>query len=471
MSVDHFYVDFNTLEKEIYEKCLEFGREKLRDKLEKYDDALAQTRDRNTYRHKGKRKGVIKTVMGEVEYQRAVYQRKNEDGTTSCVYLLDEALGISGNGFMSGLLSRMIVEEVCSGTYRHAAQAISEMTGQSISHTAAWNVVQMIGMDVDKKEQEAAKQAQNNNGKGTAETAVLFEEQDGIMLHLQGKSREERGKSAEMKVSIAYDGAQKEGKNRYRLTGKVATAKIEPTLEFQQRKEGRIAEVYNVDEIKLRINNGDGAAWIQRGHDESTHYQLDPYHRNKAVLENVSNARARKMIMKMLYNKDIDGLLEYIDALANSVEDEKEEKKLRSLYSYYSGNKEGLVGWKQRGLDVPEPPEGKEYRNLGTMESNIFTIIGNRMKGDRACWSVNGANNLAGLLALKHADRLRGALDNIAKRILPGKYIEVIDIKLSCGRIQKQVGKGYEPPRGGSAPAMPDWKFLRGLGRLQWTII
>lgn len=32
------------------------------------------------------------------------------------------------------------------------------------------------------------------------------------------------------------------------------------------------------------------------------------------------------------------------------------------------------------------------------MESNVFTLIGNRMKGRRACWSIDGGNNLAALL-------------------------------------------------------------------------
>jgi len=70
----------------------------------------------------------------------------------------------------------MIVKAACEGSYRAAARSVSEMTGQTISHTAAWNVVQQLGERVDAREQEAAAQAAKSEGKGTLETKLLFEE-------------------------------------------------------------------------------------------------------------------------------------------------------------------------------------------------------------------------------------------------------------------------------------------------------
>jgi len=60
-------------------------------------------RDRSIYRHKGLRKTFIKTVMGEVEFSRAIYEQKNGNGTKSFVYLLDKAMGTVCSGYMSGL--------------------------------------------------------------------------------------------------------------------------------------------------------------------------------------------------------------------------------------------------------------------------------------------------------------------------------------------------------------------------------
>ena len=264
MSITEVVVDFNSFEREVFKECCAAGCEVIKKQLELWDGRLLAARDRSIYRHKGQRKTVIKTVMGEVEYNRAVYERKNEDGTKSFVYLLDEAIGKAGSGFMSGVLSGQIAEAVCGGTYRRAAQSVSEMTGQTISHQAAWNVIQALGWRVDAHEKAAAALAARNKGTGAQEAEVLFEEQDGIWLHLQGQSRKQYGSSHEMKVAIAYDGARKINKKRYELTGKVACANFESVSKFVRRKEGKIAETYCTDDIKTRILNGDGAQWIKQ---------------------------------------------------------------------------------------------------------------------------------------------------------------------------------------------------------------
>jgi len=464
MSVAEKTIDFNRLEKEIFRECHKLGCDTLKKILQDYDRELMKTRDKKKYRHKGHHKTVVKTVMGEVEYSRAVYEVKNEDGTKSYIYLLDEAMGIKGRGFMSGLLSGQIAEAVCAGTFRRAAQSISEMTGQRISHQAAWNVVQQLGAAVDKQEERLAALAAQNEGNGTLETKILFEEKDGIWLSLQGKSRKQYGKSHEMKVAIAYDGAEVIGKKRYRLTNKVAAANFESAGKFQKRKEGIIANAYNTDEIEMRIVNGDGANWIKGGIDDTVHFQLDTFHRNKAIVKAAPDENARKAMFKLLYSKNIDDLLMYIVALANSVEDEDQEKKLRELHTYFTNNREGLITYKRRGLDLPEAPEGKEYRGMGAMESNIFTIIGNRMKGGRACWSVDGGNNLARLLTLKHTGKLHATLNNIANWTLPERYAE--EVTMTSSKAPKYDGSGYEPPYTGVFPATPDFKFLRDFGRL-----
>jgi len=403
MSVSEKAIDFKEIERSVQKMCNEIGCELLKTVLEGWDAALAANRDRSEYRHKGKRKTVIKTVLGEVEYERAVYETRSADGIKSCVYLLDEAMGISGSGFMSGVLSEQIVQASCESSYRSAARSVSEMTGQSISHTAAWNVVQAVGEQLDVKEHHATALAEDNKGTGTLEAKVLFEEADGIWLYLQGKSRKTHGRTREMKMTIAYDGAKKTGKKRYELTNKVACANFEVAGKFVRRKEGAIAGVYNVDEIEMRLLNGDGDEWIKGCiTDETVHFQLDQFHRNRAVLQYVYfDPDARKTIMELLYSKQTDLLLEVIEAYSNSTENETERDNYLKLHEYFTNNKDWLVPCHRRGLTLPPPPEGKVYRRMGAMESNVFSIIGNRMKGRRACWSINGGNNLARLLCLE----------------------------------------------------------------------
>lgn len=461
-------VDFKSMEREIYKIVCGWGCEILKQALEHYDNALMLERDRTVYRHKGQRKTAIKTVMGTVEYSRSVYQRKNEDGTKNCVFLLDEALGREGSGLMSGNLAEMVTFAACESSYRSASRAVSEMTGQTISHQAAWGVVQELGERVNAQEKQSAQLAAVHKGVGKLERQVLFEEQDGIHLPLQGKSRKQHGSKCEMKVAIAYDGAKKTGKKRYELTNKVACANFEAAGKFQKRKEGAIAAVYSVDEIETRLLNGDGAEWIKGAiSDGTTHFQLDPYHRNKAVMQYVSDPDARKIIFKLLHSKQIDLLLDVIEAYSNSTEDEKERENFIILLTYFQNNKGGLTPCHRQGINLPKPPEGIEYRRMGCMESNIFTLVGNRMKGRRALWSIDGGNNLARLLCLKATKKLSTTLQSLTAAVLPEKYTE--DIRaLTPSKIAKSVGKGYNGfTKAASCPATPDYKWLRGIGALR----
>jgi len=452
-------VKLTEMEKEIFKQCCALGCEMFKEALERIDEQLRKERDFKTYRNKGTRKTVMKTVMGEVEFRRTVYETRDEEGRKGFVYLFDEAIGRSGSGFFSSLLSEQIVQSVCQSSYRGAARAVSEMTGQSISHTAAWNVVQAVGENLDSVEKALGKATE----KGNVETPVLFEEQDGIWLNLQGKDRKEYGKGKEMKLAIAYDGAKEVSKNRFELTNKVACANFEGVKKFFKRKESTIASVYNTDEIKMRLLNGDGAQWIRQSQtDETVHFQLDPFHRNKAVRTYVKDPKKQEVILELLFDERIDALLGciegYINCLDDTVKEESSEKEsLQALLTYFTNNKDGLVPCHRRGLTIPPPPEGKVYRHMGTMESNIFTIIGNRMKGRRACWSIKGGNNLARLLCLKFTNRLCDTLQSLSSFVLSEKYAEEIPLKTSAKKIPLSEGKGYNGFKQMFIPSSMKW--------------
>jgi len=459
-------IDFNLLEKEIYRIVCELGREIIVAVLAEWDEELRQERDNDIYRHKGSRASSIKTIMGEVMYKRAVYEVWEGGAKAGHAYLLDEALGDIASRRMSGMLLAQIIKAGCEGPYRSAARAVSEMTGQCVSHTTAWKVVQALGARVGEQEEAAAKFASEGSGAGTIEAKVLFEEQDGIILKMQGKSRKGHENGMEMKVAIAYDGAEKSGKNRYTLTNKVACASFEGAAKFVERKEGAIAGAYNVDEIEMRVLGGDGAGWIKQSQtDETVHFQLDAYHRNQAVLRHVSDPAIRKIILKLLYAKDIDLLMHVIDVEILSAGDEETRENYRKLQTYFQNNEDGLVPYNQRGLDLPEPPEGKVYRRLGAMESNVFTLIGNRMKGNRCLWSEKGGNNLARLLCLYHTDRLGEYLDRLGSCVLPERYEEEVTVRMSAAKAPTRDGKGYDGYHKVSVPSSMKW--LKGLSAIK----
>jgi hypothetical protein len=431
--------------------------------LEALDDALAETRDKKRYRDKGRRGTVLKTMLGEVEFSRRVYVTEEETGKKEHVYLLDEALGIDTPGQISPMLSEMVATTACESTYRETARQVSELTGQTISHQKAWTITQEAGSRVRAREEVLAEQARHNKGSGELGSKLLYEEADGIWLKLQGKDRKNYGPSKEMKAAIAYSGIKQNGKRR-RLSDKVACAGFESVKEFIGRKEGVIASVYRVDEIELRVLNGDGANWIAANKDEVAVYQLDPFHRNRAIREYVNDPELQDLMIDLLYAEDIDKLLAVIDASVNSTMDPEEQKKRQNLFDYFSNNKDGLVPYYRRGEKLPPINEGLHQARCGAMESNIFTLIGNRMKGRRACWSVRGADNLAALLCLKHTERLAAVLSGFGPIV--SADTDPVVAGLSSYQVPERVGKGYNGFKHAAIPDMPWAKNMLGMKSL-----
>jgi DNA-binding IclR family transcriptional regulator len=175
-------LSFNRLEKEIYDYGCQIAREILKSVLEAMDKRLAEERDKSKYRHRGGRDTSIKTLMGEVEFSRVIYESKDDEGRKSFIYLLDELLGFDTIGLISTNLAEKIVENASITSYRNAADNITELTGQSISHGGVWNVVQALGQKVKESETELAKAAEKNQLCGEKEVPVLFEEADGVYI-------------------------------------------------------------------------------------------------------------------------------------------------------------------------------------------------------------------------------------------------------------------------------------------------
>lgn len=445
-------INFNQLERKIFEYGCQIAREVMRQMLTVLDDHLAKERDNKIYRDKGKRKTSMKTLMGEVEFSRRVYKHERETGVREYVYLLDQALGLNKVGLFSGNLVQLITEAASNESFRKAAESISNATGQTISHGGVWNIIQAVGKKIDAEEQLQAEAVSKGCSQGQREVKVLFEEADGVYLSIQGKDRE-KGKKQELKVAISYEGWKEVSKGRYEVAHKLVCAGFEPAAEFRKRKEGMLGLEYNLDEIQMRILNGDGGSWIKKQSDgEETHYQLDPFHKTKAIIRNVRDKQARATILTFLKENKYEEILIYLSALEKDTEDEKIKKQLKDLYNYFKENQTGLMPYLARGLDLPALEEGLEYRTMGTMEHNICDVISQRMKHRKGSWSIAGGGHMAKILACKASRRLKEVLDRFASACVLPKLAEVIQGPLSAAKIPQKVGKGYSYTTRGSLP-------------------
>lgn len=441
-------VTFKELEKNIYSWICQIGRQFTSEFLERYDRMLMEGRDRKKYRHKGLRQTTVKTVYGEVTYHRAVYEATEEDGLKHYIYLLDETLQLGNVGLISTNMAELLVKGITQMSYRECAAKASEMTGQTISAMGVWNVIQALGEKVCEEEAELVEEHKKGHIQGKKEVPVLFEEADGVYVSLQGKDRKKssRGK-AEVKVGIAYDGWKQTGGGRYELPDKVVVAGFEGAKEFHEYREAAIAKKYNLDEVKERILNADGASWIKKVKDKGTCFQLDPFHRNKAVREKIHHPKAVRDIMELLEEEKVGELFAYLETYRNSLSEDGEIGDAEELIRYYRNNENGLLPYQSQVAELPEHPEGLEYRGMGTMENHVWSVIARRMKHNHTSWSRQGGNHLAKILAKKCSGKLNEVTERIKRPAFEEEKVEELygEILMSA-KAPKKDGKGYEYP-------------------------
>ena len=358
---------------------------------------LSKERDASKYRNKGKRNTSVKTVYGEVEYERRVYQTRLADGTKAHVYLLDRYMGVEKIGLISTNLAEKIANSVAELPYRASAEMLSSSTGQTISAGGVWNISQKIGQRITSEEDLDVKKMKAGIPVGKREIGVLFEEMDG-------------------------------------------------SSEFHNKREAVIQKKYNPDEIGRRILNGDGGSWIKEPYDDEAVFQLDRYHIYQEILRKINSKAVQKDIRRLFDSEKIEEMFDYIREYVrvSKGEDESDKtcKKAEELYTYLYNNREGLLPYYKRGIKLPEPVEGIIYKNMGIQETQNCTLITLRMKHRRMRWSESGANNLAKLLCRKENKDLVETVERYSGELIFDESQSDIKEPLSASKSPSRDGKG-----------------------------
>lgn len=361
------------------------------------------------------------------------------------IYLLDQAMQMEKIGLISTNLAQKIALTVTESPYRVSADVISGTCGQIISHGGVWNLIQQLGERISKEEEYAVQQMEAEQTEGKKAVGILFEEMDGVWLRMQD-SRHKKAPKQEMKVFTMYEGWEADSPKRSRLVNKTMLAGMEKSGLFHQKREALIEKIYDTDEIGQRILNGDGGSWIKEPYDPETIYQLDRFHIYKEIKKKIRDGAAQEQIREMLEKKKVDEMLEYILIYADSIESEdvkdKWSEKARELYRYLQNNKEGLLPYQERGIELPEAGEGIIYKNMGVQENQNCTAITLRMKHRRMRWSESGANNMAKALYRKENRELIDTIERYTDGLVFSMQMEEIVKTLSASKAPKKDGKG-----------------------------
>lgn len=348
---------------------------------------------------------------------------------------------------ISANLVEYIADNICETSYAQTAKNISSLTGQSISHQGVWNVVQKLGSQIESKENKYIELNKEHKLQGEREVEILFEEADGIFAKKQKRYRSNGSNSFELKIAIAHEGWKETAPKRFELANKTVVCDIANGTEFNKRKEAVLSSKYNTDEIQMRIFNSDGGGWIKKLHDynEEVQFQLDPFHIQKAIRSSDVGGEYSKQVSTLLKGNKFDELFEYLEAVANSVESNNAEERVRRLLGYLKENRNGLIPYQKRGLELPTLQDGLVYRGMGNGEHNMFLVVAKRMKHRGACWSPQGGLMLCKLLCHKVSNTLVETIENLTTFEIPENLQEqTLKPLLSASKAPKKDGKGYE---------------------------
>lgn len=441
--VDKDCLTFKDIEKEIFKYVCQIAVDLTQKFLRAYDRKLMQERDSSKYRHKGYKADHIRCVYGDVAYERVVYATNDESGKQEFVFLLDEALRMDTVGKMSLNLVESVISATSKMSFRDAAEEINRNTEAGITFQSAWNVVQKFGEKLEQEEEGLIRDYEKDAIEGGKEVPVLFEEADGIFLHLQGKDRPKHMSGKEIKVSTCYEGWNEQGE----LVGKVMSAGFEDGKKFQKLREATIKKKYNTEEVKLRVLNGDGASWVKNCEDPDTVFQLDSFHVYQKIRKSIREKEMQGRLNKLYESCKTEELLEairiYADSIASDDETDKGEKKALELYEYLAGNKEYLVSYLNReGIVVPDAPAGLVYKNLGTQENQNCSNITLRMKNNKSSWSIAGGGHMAKILIRIANKSIWEDIFHYKDAVIESEKEPVILDILSAAKAPRVDGKG-----------------------------
>ena len=123
------------------------------------------------------------------------------------------------------------------------------------------------------------------------------------------------------------------------------------------------------------------------------------------------------------------------------------EETFRAIRSHKDcSNIHALLYPYKRGIDIPDTyaPGEIHHARLGGMESNIYTLVGNRMKGGRCCWSIRGGDNLALLLTAYHTSGLENLFAELPALSKAKEVWKDTLPMFGASKVPEREGRGYD---------------------------
>ena len=373
------------LDGELIKMMADLMRTIIAEGLEAIDDQIRE-REAKDWKNLGREKHRVLTAMGEVEIKRRVYR----DGAGKRRKPLDEQMGLGRYQRETNVVRMMGAWLATQNSYRDAADELSYLVKNRITHSKIQRMVWAIGNALADVEE-----AEINHWDGGADwqekinTPVLFGESDGVMIALQ----RERRRKVEARVGIMYTGKKAIGAGRYRLQNKVCMTKlVHNSQEWQQIIQKMADKHYDLSAVKYLITGGDGNVWVKKSFDyisvEQRENVLDRYHLYRASKTALGFSRETIQVVKRMRQHGLPAVIDDLNQAHKNARGRRKER-LAEYIQYLESNQDALK-------DVQLSENGRPL-SLGGIEGNVDKLVARRMKGRGRSWRIPGARAMVTL--------------------------------------------------------------------------
>jgi hypothetical protein len=443
------------LEERVQRLVQEAGAKMLEEALSHIDLQLNSERD-PVLKNVGRRSRTLVTSFGEITVKRRLYRNQK---TGAYRFLLDEALGIPERRRVTPRVTRLILELGTEMPFRRAARVMGFLV-PGIHWMTIWSKVQDAG-EKAARDAEALREAVFEDGvvpEGGKEVRELSIEADGVVIPLQRSPKN----FGEIKLFVGYEGREQKTRKLVNRHTVATTKGSRVAWEEAGAAFGHKWDLGKADRIRI---GGDGAEWVKQGLEmfPGATYHLDPFHLRRRLTEVLGySAKVYSAVTEGLSDLSQDAVVLALDQ-AIRVNRGAHRHRIKQLKQYLLNNWEGIAALPQED-------------RLGAIEGQVRHTIARRTKRIGARWSLDGAERMGRLLAVRANDEL----DHYAAHALEPRF-DVLRKAAGAEAFQlpKRFGKDPEAWLQANVPALEGphagrhWvkHILREIGSPRWSTV
>ena len=407
--------DYRTFEAKLKKELDKLGCGILKEVLEALDRKYRESDERksNWTIVRNKDPKAILTPFGQLVFERTYYRHKQ---SKQYAYLVDEKVGIKPHERVGANLKADLTEACASMSYEEATLQISR-------HNSELKVSkQTVAACV--KEFEAQKAAEPPTKR---RVPVLYVEADEDHVEVRGR------RETQARLIYVHEGVEKEPRPHLKNARYFTTVGKSPE-KFWMEVCDYIVDHYELSSIKAIYLSGDGAPWIRAGQEyiPGSIFILDGFHLCEYIVMATAHAPdLRTPIFEEIWKLNKQAVLGHLREALSLADTPARKKRIRETIRYIENNWDGI----EAGVKNP---------HIGcSAEGHVSHILAARLSSRPMAWSLQGAENMASMRAVKANS------ESIREHYLASKESSAVIVELNlevkrelrCLKEKKLAGK------------------------------